>query len=561
MVQRKMYMEIIRVANTFTTGVALAPAFVLMPTSINTKKEYVDEADKEIWKLETAIAVVSKWLTPFAAEEKIYEAHLAVVQDSSLKQQIIETIKNDCKCAEWALEEVIELYASKLDQHPNIYIRERANDIRDVGYQILQAMTNTDRASKAVPTSRSILVARNLSPSDIAKMNTSIIDGIILQEGSVTSHVSILAKNIGIPMLVNVPIHLESIATGTIIGINAEAGEIVLNPDYNTRKLYEQLQQKDQLSKKRTEYCKRPVSIKVFANVGTIEDIQVAFNEGADGIGLFRTEFLYMSHNHLPSEDEQYMIYAKAARLFGKNKVVIRTIDIGSDKIPNYIPPFLEENPALGCRGIRFRMSAANIFKTQIRALLRASAHGNICILYPMVTCLDELLWANTVVEMCKRELIDEGIDCNHDIPVGIMIETPAAIIMAEQLARYVDFFSLGTNDLTQFLLAADRNNSKLSYLYTPFQPAVMNALHQACEAAKNAHLSVCICGELASDPKALPYFLGLNVDELSVSVRSISQIKNWISSLQYKDYSSICMKILKCNSIQQIYDVLDTYH
>ena len=561
MVQRKMYMEIIRVANTFTTGVALAPAFVLMPTSINTKKEYVDEADKEIWKLETAIAVVSKWLTPFAAEEKIYEAHLAVVQDSSLKQQIIETIKNDCKCAEWALEEVIELYASKLDQHPNIYIRERANDIRDVGYQILQAMTNTDRASKAVPTSRSILVARNLSPSDIAKMNTSIIDGIILQEGSVTSHVSILAKNIGIPMLVNVPIHLESIATGTIIGINAEAGEIVLNPDYNTRKLYEQLQQKDQLSKKRTEYCKRPVSIKVFANVGTIEDIQVAFNEGADGIGLFRTEFLYMSHNHLPSEDEQYMIYAKAARLFGKNKVVIRTIDIGSDKIPNYIPPFLEENPALGCRGIRFSMSAANIFKTQIRALLRASAHGNICILYPMVTCLDELLWANTVVEMCKRELIDEGIDCNHDIPVGIMIETPAAIIMAEQLARYVDFFSLGTNDLTQFLLAADRNNSKLSYLYTPFQPAVMNALHQACEAAKNAHLSVCICGELASDPKALPYFLGLNVDELSVSVRSISQIKNWISSLQYKDYSSICMKILKCNSIQQIYDVLDTYH
>ena len=556
-----MYMEIIRVANTFTTGVALAPAFVLMPTSINTKKEYVDEADKEIWKLETAIAVVSKWLTPFAAEEKIYEAHLAVVQDSSLKQQIIETIKNDCKCAEWALEEVIELYASKLDQHPNIYIRERANDIRDVGYQILQAMTNTDRASKAVPTSRSILVARNLSPSDIAKMNTSIIDGIILQEGSVTSHVSILAKNIGIPMLVNVPIHLESIATGTIIGINAEAGEIVLNPDYNTRKLYEQLQQKDQLSKKRTEYCKRPVSIKVFANVGTIEDIQVAFNEGADGIGLFRTEFLYMSHNHLPSEDEQYMIYAKAARLFGKNKVVIRTIDIGSDKIPNYIPPFLEENPALGCRGIRFSMSAANIFKTQIRALLRASAHGNICILYPMVTCLDELLWANTVVEMCKRELIDEGIDCNHDIPVGIMIETPAAIIMAEQLARYVDFFSLGTNDLTQFLLAADRNNSKLSYLYTPFQPAVMNALHQACEAAKNAHLSVCICGELASDPKALPYFLGLNVDELSVSVRSISQIKNWISSLQYKDYSSICMKILKCNSIQQIYDVLDTYH
>ena len=556
-----MYMEIIRVANTFTTGVALAPAFVLMPTSINTKKEYVDEADKEIWKLETAIAVVSKWLTPFAAEEKIYEAHLAVVQDSSLKQQIIETIKNDCKCAEWALEEVIELYASKLDQHPNVYIRERANDIRDVGYQILQAMTNTDRASKAVPTSRSILVARNLSPSDIAKMNTSIIDGIILQEGSVTSHVSILAKNIGIPMLVNVPIHLESIATGTIIGINAEAGEIVLNPDYNTRKLYEQLQQKDQLSKKRTEYCKRPVSIKVFANVGTIEDIQVAFNEGADGIGLFRTEFLYMSHNHLPSEDEQYMIYAKAARLFGKNKVVIRTIDIGSDKIPNYIPPFLEENPALGCRGIRFSMSAANIFKTQIRALLRASAHGNICILYPMVTCLDELLWANTVVEMCKRELIDEGIDCNHDIPVGIMIETPAAIIMAEQLARYVDFFSLGTNDLTQFLLAADRNNSKLSYLYTPFQPAVMNALLQACEAAKNAHLSVCICGELASDPKALPYFLGLNVDELSVSVRSISQIKNWISSLQYKDYSSICMKILKCNSIQQIYDVLDTYH
>ena len=268
-----------------------------------------------------------------------------------------------------------------------------------------------------------------------------------------------------------------------------------------------------------------------------------------------------MSHNHLPSEDEQYMIYAKAARLFGKNKVVIRTIDIGSDKIPNYIPPFLEENPALGCRGIRFSMSAANIFKTQIRALLRASAHGNICILYPMVTCLDELLWANTVVEMCKRELIDEGIDCNHDIPVGIMIETPAAIIMAEQLARYVDFFSLGTNDLTQFLLAADRNNSKLSYLYTPFQPAVMNALHQACEAAKNAHLSVCICGELASDPKALPYFLGLNVDELSVSVRSLSQLKNWISSLQYKDYSSICMKILKCNSIQQIYDVLDTYH
>lgn len=553
-------MEIIRVANTFTSGVALAPAFVLMPTSINTKKEYIDEADKEIRKLETAIAIVSKCLTPFAAEEKIYEAHLAVVQDSSLKQQIIEIIKNDCKCAEWALEEVIELYASNLDQHPNVYIRERANDIRDVGYQILQAMANTDRASAAMPTSRSILIARNLSPSDIAKMNTSIIDGIILQEGSITSHVSILAKSIGIPMLINVPIHLESIATGTIIGINAEAGEIVLNPDYNTRKLYEQLQQEDQLSKKRTEHCKRPVSIKVFANVGTIEDIQVAFNEGADGIGLFRTEFLYMSHNHLPSEDEQYMVYAKAARLFGKNKVVIRTIDIGSDKIPSYIPPFLEENPALGCRGIRFSMSAANIFKTQIRALLRASAHGNICILYPMVTCLDELLWANTVVETCKRELIDEGIDFNRDIPVGIMIETPAAIIMAEQLARYVDFFSLGTNDLTQFLLAADRNNSKLSYLYTPFQPAVMNALHQACGAANNSHLSVCICGELASDPKALPYFLGLNVDELSVSVRSISQIKNWISSLQYKDYSSICMKILKCNSIQQIYDVLDTY-
>lgn len=545
--------------HTFTSGVALSPAFVVGVQKLTAEHTAAIDATAETEKFHAAVEKVQQELTLLAAQNEIFAAHLELVNDPSLVEEICRSITEESKCAQWSLEDVITAYAAEFDRMEDSYFRERAADIRDIGTRLLMALQNTVDKRFSGICSPVILVAKELTPSDTAKLPLEFIRGFLTQEGGVTGHVAIMAKGLGIPALVGVAGLLSAVKNGSMLCMDAATGEIIADPDADTLSRYQALQLAQQehallLAMSRNIPAKTAdgKAVQLYANIGGCAELGTALQNGADGVGLFRTEFLYMNSTHFPTEEEQFLAYQQAAIHLDGRELIVRTLDIGGDKALPYFTFDTEENPFLGCRAIRFCLAHPEIFKQQLRALLRAAAFGNLKIMYPMLVDLEELRQANHLLAQCKAELANDGLPFRSDTPVGMMIETPASVLLAAQFAEKVDFFSIGTNDLTQYILAADRGNHNLASLYNPLRPAVVAAIAQVIRAAHTAGIPVGMCGEFAGDPRALALLIGLGLDEFSVSPALIPELKLQLQTLTLSRAQEIAKAVLGCDTLEE---------
>lgn len=492
---------------------------------------------------------------------EIFDAHQTLLQDPEFVGAVQSKIENEKVSAETALEDATDRLVALFESMDNEYLRARAADLRDVSQRVMKILTGVCEQAPADVDEPVILVADDLSPSDTAQLDREKIKGIATDIGSRTSHSAIMARTMEIPAVVGLSAASHLVKTGDMVIVDGFRGEVIVRPEPELLEAYQEKQRSYQKQKEVWAALVHEPSItadgykvKLVANIGNMQDAVKAIQHGAEGIGLFRTEFLYMDREDLPGEEEQFEVYKSIAGIVGKERpVVIRTLDIGGDKELSYLSLPKEANPFLGYRAIRLCLDRKDIFKAQLRALLRASAFGNIKIMYPMIATLRELRQANQVLEEAKRELCQNGIPFNNDVEVGIMIEVPAAAMIADQLAKEADFFSIGTNDLIQYTMAADRMNERVSYLYDPYHPAVLRLIRQVIQAAHQEGKWVGMCGEMAGEELAIPILLGLGLDEFSMSASSILRARHLIKQLEYGRLAQIANHALTLESSDQI--------
>lgn len=527
-------------------GVAIGPVFVHDPGVLKPERETIpeDSVEEEISRFEAAVEAVVPKLSETAEkmreagnedEAAIFDAHIELAQDPELSEGVAERVRN-LESPESAVLAVGEQYAQMFASMEDSYMAARADDVRDVARQIAVEITGESSAGLEALEQPSVILARSLAPSDTARVPKGMALGFVTAEGSKTSHVSIMARSMGIPAVVGLGAALEDAFEAGTVAVDGGEGYAIVDPDPNTISEFERRQQRlDEEQAELEEYrhvearTRDGRRIEVSANLGSAEEAEDALAWGAEGVGLFRTEFLFMERDQLPSEEEQYEVYRKAAEAFGEKPVIIRTLDVGGDKdLPGVEQP-VEENPFLGWRGIRMCLDVPELFKPQLRALLRAAAHGNLKIMFPMVADLEELRAAKKLLEECRGELEAEGAEVGS-IAVGVMVETPAAALCAAELAKEISFFSVGTNDLVQYTLAADRGNERLRHLQSADHPAVLKLIGLTCEAAEEAGIWVGVCGEAAADPTLIPKLIELGVTELSMSAPSIPKAKKVVS-------------------------------
>ena len=538
-------MKVLHVEKTASGGIAIGNAFVLEEQNLDPDRESVacERIEKEKLRFQEAVESVLKDLYPLAEAEAIFAAHMELVQDISLRNGILQKIEKNAQNAEAALYDTAEEFAVIFDGMEDEYMRERGADIRDIRNRLMRKLKKLPEIDLTGIRGNVILVARDLAPSDTAQLKTDYIQGFLTEYGGVTSHVAIMAKYKGIPAVVGVADLLRQVQHGDTVILDADGRKIYVNPDSEATAKYEKIlgdwqQHRQDLMK----LCDKKAittdghEVEVCANVGSIEEIKQARSYGADGIGLFRSEFLYMDKSNFPTEEEQFQVYKEAAVLMEGQELTIRTLDIGGDKGLPYFEFPKEDNPFLGYRAIRIGLDRTDILKTQLRALLRAGAYGRIRIMYPMIVSIEEIRAANQLMEECKTELRAEGKDFNPQPEVGIMVETPASVLMAEELAKEVDFFSIGTNDLTQYVLAVDRGNDKIASLYNPFHPAVQRAILHTIRAGHKAGIKVGMCGEFAGNKEATELLLGMGLDEFSMSASLMPEIKGIILGMNYRE-------------------------
>lgn len=560
-------MKTINVKKTASKGVLIGKAYVVTRPDLTADRSYVAEGavDAEVARYEAAVEAAKADLAVLAEENAIFGAHLELVQDPALTDTVITAIQGEKKNAELALEESVDMFAAVFASMEDEYMRERGADMKDVGKRLMCKLKGVEDNALGSINEKVIVVAKDLAPSDTAVMNLEYVTGFITEEGGVTSHVSIMARNLGLPALVGVEGIMSEVKNGDEIAMDAKAGIIILSPDEAVKAEYTEKAEKfAKREKELAEIALLPTvttdgkTAELYANVGGIEDIKTAIANHAEGVGLFRTEFLYMENDHFPTEDEQFAVYKEGAELLEGKELIIRTLDIGGDKGLSYFDFGEEENPFLGYRAIRVCLDRKDVFKTQLRALLRASAYGNIRIMYPMIISMEELDEANALVEECKAELDAEGIAYNKDIVVGMMVETPASVVCADDFAKKVGFFSIGTNDLTQYTLAVDRGNKKIAAKYNSYTPAVLRNIKRTIDAGHAAGIKVGMCGEFASDPKALKILLGFGLDEFSMSSGAISEVKAELRSSSYAECKELADKVAVATHIAEIEALLE---
>jgi len=465
----------------------------------------------------------------------IFDAHLLILEDPELLNMVKENISKGMN-AESALDESAKLFETILSSLEDEYMRERANDIRDVTSRVIKILSHKEEIDlKSIP-SCSIVVARELTPSQTAQMNKQNVRGFVTEKGGKTSHTAIIARTYEIPAVVGIGDITSLVRDGDFLIIDGNDGTVYVNPDESLireyeKRLEEETRKKEELRKflqieARTQDSRR---IKLVANIAHVDETDVALKNGAEGVGLFRTEFLFMDRTEPPSEEEQFEAYKTVLEKMGERPVIIRTLDIGGDKSIPYLNIPKEENPFLGCRAIRLCLAQQDLFKVQLRALLRASVYGNLKIMFPMISCIDEIIQTKEIMKEVKTELDKEGIKYSEDFEIGIMVETPSAAIISDMLAEEVDFFSIGSNDLIQYTLVIDRTNDKVSYLYNPLHPAVLRLIKLTVDNAHKKGIEVGVCGEIASDLNMVPILIGLGVDELSVSPSKVLNVKKKI--------------------------------
>lgn len=485
-----------------------------------------------------------------------------MVQDFTLRQTVEASIQEGSN-VEQAVDAAISQLCQVFQGMDDAYMQERADDVKDIGGRLLASLQNRSASKFAGLKVPSVIVAKDLFPSDTALLDKALVLGFITEEGGVTSHVSIMSKSLGIPALVGAKGILAAVKEGDVLAFDAEGGEILINPDAEASERYQKaqarfLEEGDAL----LADAAKPVTttdghtVKVYANVGSLEDIEAGLRFQLDGVGLFRSEFLFMGNDHFPSEEEQFQSYKAAVESLGK-EMIIRTLDIGGDKQLSYFDFKPEENPFLGWRAIRMCLDMPEIFKTQLRAILRASAFGPLRIMLPMIISISELERSKALIESCKEELKAEGIAFDPEIPVGIMVETPALVFKADALAKRVDFFSIGTNDLTQYVLAVDRGNPEIKALYNSFHPAVLKAIALTIQAGKKAKIEVGMCGEFAGNKKATKLLLGLGLDEFSMAAADTLLIKAAIRKLNYEDAKAFAEEVLALDTAAEVSEKL----
>lgn len=556
-----------KVPKTASRGYAIAPLFVVKHVEVTASERKIsqEEIDSEIARFEAAVAKAQDELLELAAQNEIFAGHYALAGDIAIYDGVTGKVKNDLVNAELALMQTRDEYVAVFESMEDEYMRERAADMKDVSKRLLYALKGIEDNAFAAMKEKSIIAAKDLAPSDTAKMNMELVAGFITEEGGVTSHVSIIAKNLGIPCLVGAGPMLSDVKTGETAVLDTDKGVLYVDPDEALVKEYEG---KIEELRRRDEEMERLSSLpcetqdghafSICANVGNVVDIKNALKYNIDGVGLFRSEFLYMENDHFPTEEEQFAAYKEAAELMAGKELTIRTLDIGGDKGLDYYEFPKEENPFLGYRAIRMCLDQTDMFKTQLRALLRASAFGYIRIMYPMMISVEELQAANALLEECKAELRAEGTSFDEKIQVGIMVETPAAVMMADEFAELVDFFSVGTNDLTQYVLAVDRGNQKISERYNSFHPAVLRAIAHTIAAAHRHGAKAGMCGEFAGDEKASALLMGMGLDEFSMSANSTPVVKYQLRGASYEEMQKLAGEVLKQSTVAGVMALLE---
>ena len=552
-------------------GIAIAKVYTLTEPNLTVTKVTVEDSEKEVSRLDDALAASIKdveliketALKNLGEEEaQVFDAHLMVLSDPELIGQVKDSITSNKVNAESALKEVTDMFISIFaGMEDNPYMQERAADIRDVSKRILAHLLGVKIPSPATIKDEVIIVAADLTPSDTAQLNRQYVKAFVTDIGGRTSHSAIMARSLEIPAIVGTK-EVTSIAKdGDIIIVDGLSGEVFLNPSEEVVAEYRakaeafaaQQAEWEKLKDSKT-YTKDGHQVELAANIGTPKDLEGVVNNGAEGVGLYRTEFLYMDSHEMPTEEDQFEAYKAVLEGMNGKPVVVRTMDIGGDKELPYLPLPHEMNPFLGYRAIRISLNEPEMFRTQLRALLRASVYGKLRIMFPMIATLNDFRGAKALLEEEKAKLIAEGVAVSDDIQVGIMIEIPAAAVLAHQFAKEVDFFSIGTNDLIQYTMAADRMNERVSYLYQPYNPSILTLIKHVIDSAHKEGKWAGMCGEMAGDQTAVPLLVGLGLDEFSMSASSVLKTRSLISKLTLSDMQALADKAInECATVQEV--------
>ena len=552
-------------------GIAIAKVYTLTEPDLTVTKVTVEDSEKEVSRLDDALAASIKDVELIKEtalknlgekEAQVFDAHLMVLSDPELIGPVKDSITSNKVNAESALKEVTDMFISIFaGMEDNPYMQERAADIRDVSKRILAHLLGVKIPSPATIKDEVIIVAADLTPSDTAQLNRQYVKAFVTDIGGRTSHSAIMARSLEIPAIVGTK-EVTSIAKdGDIIIVDGLTGDVFLNPSEEVIAEYRakaeafaaQQAEWEKLKDSKT-YTKDGHQVELAANIGTPKDLEGVVNNGAEGVGLYRTEFLYMDSHEMPTEEDQFEAYKAVLEGMNGKPVVVRTMDIGGDKELPYLPLPHEMNPFLGYRAIRISLNEPEMFRTQLRALLRASVFGKLRIMFPMIATLNDFRGAKALLEEEKAKLIAEGVAVSDDIQVGIMIEIPAAAVLAHQFAKEVDFFSIGTNDLIQYTMAADRMNERVSYLYQPYNPSILTLIKHVIDSAHKEGKWAGMCGEMAGDQTAVPLLVGLGLDEFSMSASSVLKTRSLIAKLTLSDMQALADKAInECATVQEV--------
>lgn len=557
-------------------GIAIAKAYLLVEPDLSYEKTEVTDVESEVKRFESALEVSRTELSMIrekAAKDlgedkaQIFDAHLLVLNDPELTGPIEESIKNSKTNAETALQETTDMFIGMFESMDNEYMRERAADIKDVRKRVLSHLLGVTIPNPALIDEEVVVVAADLTPSDTAQLNRNFVKGFVTDIGGRTSHSAIMARSLEIPAVVGTKEVTASVAKNDIVIIDGLEGNVIIHPTEEQIAHYEKiksdfaLQQAewDKLKNEKT-VSKDGVHVELAANIGTPNDLEGVISNGGEAVGLYRTEFLYMGRDNFPTEEEQFEAYKAVVSGMDGKSVVVRTLDIGGDKTLPYLELPEEMNPFLGFRAIRLCFANEELFRTQLRALLRASVYGNLKIMFPMIATVNEFRQARDILLDEKAKLKAAGTEVSDSIELGIMIEIPAAAVLADQFAKEVDFFSIGTNDLIQYTMAADRMNERVSYLYQPYNPSILRLVKMVIDASHKEGKWTGMCGEMAGDQTAVPLLLGLGLDEFSMSASSILKSRSLIKRLDQSEMVKLAEEALNKSTAEEVVELVEKY-
>ena len=560
------------VGKGISEGIGLGKAVILKENELKIEKQKIEDISAEKQRVYNAIKEVENEIENLiqnisGTEKEIMQAYLMILQDPSLTEETINIIEQEKCNSAYAVEIGLNKIIKTFEEMDDPYMAARSRDIEDMKRRILYKLLKIKEIDLSKLPKNTILVAKELQTSDTAKMNLKNISGIITEIGGVNSHMAIIARTNEIPAIVGIKHIFENIKENDYIALNGATGEIFLNPTQD--KIEELTKNQENLNQEKHELekykNKKAITrdghqVELLANIGGPQDIQIVVDNTAEGVGLLRSEFLYMDAKDFPTENEQFEAYKKIAEGLENKKLVIRTLDIGGDKDLKYMKLPKEENPFLGYRAIRIYLDNVDLFKVQLRAILRASSYGNVAIMLPMISSIEELQKSKEIIEEVKQELKFKNISFNENIEVGIMVEIPSSAIMADEFAKECNFFSIGTNDLIQYTIAVERGNEKVADLYSHYNPAVIRLIKFAIDGAHKAGIFCGMCGEAAGDVKFIPLLVGLGLDEFSMNANKILRARKLITDLDFEECKQLAKEILQLDSTEDVKNRLEKF-